>query len=1151
MVCFNDPEAGLALEVARYAATERLGGAKKLDEKFRASAEATLAELKVHVSDAVKAADTALRMMESCAWVPGWRFVSTSQDVVECSCLVQAPLKRLDPSRLSEADQEALATMLKSLKEIGPRLAKRWRLDTPKVWQESAEAAATVGRESLHQGNAIDAAAARASDASLTQGIITDVQRRTFAAQQPPSWVLAAQVPSKLPRGAAPSEVASHEAWKAWMKATHKIVLDRNSAMWILSGEEEARMEANKRCSGVVKRLEKRFAESSDLYELRSNLQAELERELSVWKQLTDKLLNVRRAHLDHFRARRYRDAEASLDTAAEIVNVEALPLLAKCQADCDAAEESLRQTSEEVKKMEAHFKQSLLFKEHAQALGALNQHEADVTRLEQLLRDLGNEEKSKLAQRDAKIKGCSKNEWERRKEEARIEWENVCAQLDDAEENLFYAHEQLKELKVRERQASQQLGRHRKERLAPLRQREEELQAQKEQLSQVLSAMRLKLDTFAKQEDARKAADTVLKERVLVRFVRGCRAMASSHDDHESGPGSKEEFYDDDEEEDKEEDGVEEESDTDEGADDDAGGQDSDDESAEEDLEGLDTADAAKARAQKKKRVKRLLNEEKERKKKAKEVGKGLIKPLRKAAGAAMNAISAASSALEGGVNSATGVLAQSKQAFLSRGTIKAEKPLACLELIVERKSPLRLAVERCDVRALAVLLDASSSDAGWHEEPEVRRALDHAWRELVGAAAEGTASDIKIWQQTLEMLWHAMPHGGVTQWAMGSLTVAEVDAQWAAFEMEKRKDSLPVMDDSSSAVQLLAAEQRARERRKPVRSDDDSVRAILEHLLKDAVAHPPSDVQSGEEGRAGARILERLRVRMSQCFGRECNELKAALARLAGERGGGSAVLSTSDQLHRLLTAATEVMPYELFTPPLLSALKLGAGAASIHLKSLRDLMVSSIVADAPSTSCSSVFDATDKSHELGVRALLRSQAHRCSLSPLHLAASVGDRDAVTKFLSAGYEALAPTHFTHVSPLAHAVYCGQESVLEPLACVNPSPVTSVAESKLALRRLLPTAAELCDLETVTSFAPVVHTLVRLGAEETVPAEQPAEQPKDFDEYELSALNRLVRRGASWVAWPPHAPLREGSVHGKAIASWTEASLRSSCLPD
>ena len=54
--------------------------------------------------------------------------------------------------------------------------------------------------------------------------------------------------------------------------------------------------------------------------------------------------------------------------------------------------------------------------------------------------------------------------------------------------------------------------------------------------------------------------------------------------------------------------------------------------------------------------------------------------------------------------------------------------------------------------------------------------------------------------------------------------------------------------------------------------------------------------------------------------------------------------------------------------------------------------------------------------------------------TLTPLHVAVSVGDRYATGEFVSAGYKPLDATRFTGVSPLAHAVFCGQmPSLPEP----------------------------------------------------------------------------------------------------------------------
>jgi len=118
-------------------------------------------------------------------------------------------------------------------------------------------------------------------------------------------------------------------------------------------------------------------------------------------------------------------------------------------------------------------------------------------------------------------------------------------------------------------------------------------------------------------------------------------------------------------------------------------------------------------------------------------------------------------------------------------------------------------------------------------------------------------------------------------------------------------------------------------------------------------------------------------------------------------------------------VLEAASEAVPFQLFgtPPPLLSALQSIAGAGG---------------GGAPSRSLPGTFSQPSRSLPLGadragVGALLVERlahdaraAHgqgmelRGSLTPLHLAAAVGDAAAAQAFLRAGYSPFAPTRLT-----------------------------------------------------------------------------------------------------------------------------------------
>lgn len=174
-------------------------------------------------------------------------------------------------------------------------------------------------------------------------------------------------------------------------------------------------------------------------------------------------------------------------------------------------------------------------------------------------------------------------------------------------------------------------------------------------------------------------------------------------------------------------------------------------------------------------------------------------------------------------------------------------QQQVITLQLQVERKSAIRLAVERRSVPALQALLSAAAAGAkaSWHEAPDVRRALADAWRGalacppvdnsvVLGPRSAAQADALGGWRAPLECLWQALPAGALTRWSLGAATEGEVEACLAS--------------ESRTTNGVLAG---------VLRSDDGSLHSLLELLLSQRAADP----------KAGPHALDRLRKRLGEC--------------------------------------------------------------------------------------------------------------------------------------------------------------------------------------------------------------------------------------------------------------------------------------------
>jgi len=288
-------------------------------------------------------------------------------------------------------------------------------------------------------------------------------------------------------------------------------------------------------------------------------------------------------------------------------------------------------------------------------------------------------------------------------------------------------------------------------------------------QLETQLDDAEADLTELANQDDAKKVVAEVQKEMSARRYVVGC-----APDGVAGGPAEGETWRE--LESDSEEEGES------------LGGEltaESTAAAAAAPAEVKDVAAASKAAASKAKKAKKAKKE-------------GMVSKM---FGAVAGVASAAKEVVKEGVQSVASSVGWEQK-------LAEAIPTVGLDLQVERKSAIRLAVERRDTAALGLLLAAGSrSGAAWHTSSDVLRAVDHAWaRALHGG--EGGTEEADGWRALLEQLWGAMPAGALSRWAMGEPTTDEVgvgfcgslrtaplhgcaceqvDTEWAAYEREK----------------------------------------------------------------------------------------------------------------------------------------------------------------------------------------------------------------------------------------------------------------------------------------------------------------------------------------------------------------------------
>ena len=848
------------------------------------------------------------------------------------------------------------------------------------------------------------------------------------------------------------------------LRRTHRVDLDNGGRVWRFKGGEEASQELERMEAAHAQRqgMWREFANANATLPIVVQRQEAEADALKLWRELCNDIVQQRESHLSHLKERRFAAAEQTLASIASTVNRQITRLLSACQADLAALDARLAEAVPDMNKMEHQHNKDvenmrLVWRNRKQQLAdRLQQAESELAKA----RTRFSEAQDK---KESKIKASTKERWEQLRADIDKEFGMAQVLKEEAADRV----NQIDAIMKREEavSTSQVDQRHAKWKSVQQAQRraEQSTRAAQQRLATLTSSAHESLTVLAAQHDAHEAFSAMLKNTVTTRFICGCQLAGEV--DHASRGDDMEEVH------------SEEEQDHPEAA------------SLEEVVEEGDAKEMTAEEEYEEKR-KRVVKAVKERQR-------------QQASASSTSVLSEMVSSASEKVSSAVSSAGQAMRRLVS-GAADAEQEatVAHVEIVIERRSPVRLAIERCDTASLRALLHAHGSiDAFWHEAPDVRHAMAQAWRRAL-AAADNDKAEFARQVEILEILWQHMPPDTITSWAMGSRSLAEVEAAWVAHEQkpEKAKASKENHGMSFEGASGIGAVHRAGVKRKrPLRTDDGSLHELLKQML-------------------GQESLDVLTLRISECLGASSTlSYSDAFAALAGKRGTGSLMVETVTELHNLLAMISELTP--LNPPsPLLIILRLTMPSARLttarpRAQELRRLLVAKIAGEA----CMAEYAPP-------LRAC-RPQAR--SLTPLHIAASLGDVEAVSAFLLAGYTPLASTKFTQASALAHAVVCGSENCLSALVDAGPLDRES---REAALTPLLLAAAELSGATStsINWLSPVLQKLVSLGA-----------NPSACNMSGLSPLTLIVRHGLPWIALAHLGSCAESNV---AAASWCSA---------